>query len=90
MELLPEQPVDRVLEWYLPEPADDFVGEEVLVDIGLDELRAIFQPTEDDPEMLMSYEVETVEEVAALQPLVKHPIDLAKYAYFIAAYQPEA
>ncbi len=90
VDLGPDQPVDRVLEWYLPEPADDFVGEEVLIRLGLDELKAIIQPTDDDPEMLKSYEVETIEEVAALQPFVNHPIDLAKYAYFIAAYEPEA
>ncbi len=89
MELDPEAPVDRVLEWYEMEPGEELVGEETLVGLDLEDLRAIFQPDDDDPEMLLPYEIETVEEAAAIQPAVKHQIDLAAHTYFVAAYQPE-
>jgi glutamate/tyrosine decarboxylase-like PLP-dependent enzyme len=84
-----EPRVDRVLEWYQNEPGDDFIGEELL-DMSLAELKAIVRPASDDPDMLQSYEVETIEEVAELQKHVKHPIDLAAHTYFVAAYQPES
>jgi hypothetical protein len=89
MELDPEQPVDRVLEWYEMEPGEELVGEEPLVGLGLDDLRAIFEPDDDDLEMLLPYEIETVEEAAAVQRGVTHQIDLAAHTYFVAAYQPE-
>jgi hypothetical protein len=88
MELAPD-PVDRVLEWYQPEPGDDFLGEESLEDVDVERLREILHPTDDDPEMLQSYEVETEEEARALQQFVRHRIDLGSHTYFVAAYKPE-
>jgi hypothetical protein len=83
------EPIDRVLEWYQPEPGDDFVGEETLDGVSLEQLRAILRPSDDDPEMLQSYEVETEDEARALQQFVRHRIDLREHTYFVAAYQPE-
>ncbi|HLA64610.1 MAG TPA: hypothetical protein VK610_09305 [Rhodothermales bacterium] len=88
MEAWTEDDVDRVLEWYEKEPGDALVGEEPLAGIGLDELRTLFHPDdEDDPEMVLSYEVETPAEAAALQRAVTHPIDLDAHDYFVAAYR---
>ena len=89
MELRPDEAhVERVLEWYEKEPGEALVGEERLEGIGLDDLRALFRP-DDDPEMFLPYEVETAEEAAALQPAVRHRIDLGAYAYFVAAYRKD-
>ena len=89
MELRSEEAlVERVLEWYEKEPGDALVGEEELKGIGLDDLRALFRPDEDDdPDMYLTYEVETAEEAAALQRAVGHRIDLDAFVYFVAAYQ---
>jgi len=90
MELGHEPPIDRVLEWYEHEPGDDFIGEEALDDVSLAQLRAILNPSDDDPEMLQSYEVETEAEAEALQEFVRHGIDLQAHTYFVAAYRPES
>jgi hypothetical protein len=87
MELLSEDQVERVLEWYEKDPGDALVGDEPLADIGLDELIELFQPDpDDDPLMHLVYEVEP-HEVERLQRAVQHRIDLGAYDYFVAAYQ---
>ena len=77
--------VERVLEWYEKDPGDALVGEEEITRLGLDDLRSLFQPDDDDPEMLLVYEVEP-HEVERLQAAVEHRIDLGAYDYFVAAY----
>ncbi|MDX1420426.1 MAG: hypothetical protein R3181_10710 [Rubricoccaceae bacterium] len=89
MELWTEDHVERVLEWYEKDPGDALVGEEPLRGIDLAELRALFNPHDDDPEMVDVYEVEPGE-VARLQEAVAHRIDLDAYDYFVAAYRREA
>lgn len=86
MEVWSENDVERVLEWYEKDPGEALVGEEPLRGIGLDDLRDLFQPDDDDPEMLDVYEVEPGE-VERLQRAVTHLIDLEAYDYFVAAYR---
>lgn len=86
MEALSEDQVERVLEWYEKDPGEALVGEEVLTSIGLDELRRLFTPEDDDPMMHLTYEV-TASDVARLQEAVAHRIDLEAYDYFVAAYR---
>jgi hypothetical protein len=89
MELQPRDEIERVLEWYEKDPGDALVGEEVLEGLGLDDLRALFGITPDDPddpELLLPYEVEPGD-VATLQRAVRHRIDLDAYDYFVAAYE---
>ena len=86
MELLSEDQVERVLEWYEKDPGDALVGDDPLTEIGLDELIELFRPDGDDPLMHLVYEVEP-REVERLQRAVQHPIDLDAYDYFVAAYQ---
>lgn len=85
MELLPEDDIERVLEWYEKDPGEALVGDEPLRDISLSELLALFSP-DDDPEMYDTYEVEP-SEVDRLQRAVEHTIDLDAYDYFVAAYR---
>ena len=87
MELIAEDQIERVLEWYEKDPGDDLVGDEVL-DLTLADLVVLFRPDADDPEMHLTYEVEPAE-VARLQQAVTHPIDLDAYDYFVAAYRKE-
>ncbi|HEX8387318.1 MAG TPA: hypothetical protein VF576_14090 [Rubricoccaceae bacterium] len=89
MELLSEDQVERVLEWYEKDPGDALVGDEHLTEIGLDELVELFRPDADDPLMHLVYEVEP-REVERLQRAVQHRIDLDAYDYFVAAYQKGA
>ena len=87
MELLSEDQVERVLEWYDKDPGDALVGDEPLAGLDLAGLVALFRPdADDDPEMHLVYEVEP-HEVARLQQAVQHRIDLAAYDYFVAAYR---
>lgn len=86
MELLSEDQVERVLEWYEKDPGDALVGDEPLTEIPLDELVELFRPDDDDPLMHLVYEVEP-REVGRLQRAVRHAIDLDAYDYFVAAYQ---
>ena len=89
MELLSEDQVERVLEWYEKDPGDALVGDELIdtLFLPLDELVTLFQPDPaDDPLMHLVYEVEP-REVERLQLAVQHPIDLNAYDYFVAAYQ---
>ena len=85
MEVLTEDQVERVLEWYEKDPGDDLVGDEALT-VPLADLVALFQPDDDDPEMHLVYEVEP-HEAARLQDSVDHRIDLDAYDYFVAAYR---
>ena len=90
MEPIPDDAIERVLEWYEKDPGDALVGEETLTRLTLDDLRDLFQPDlDDDPDLLLVYEVEP-DEVARLQRAVDHPIDLDAYDYFVAAYRKEA
>lgn len=92
MELEPEVPeteVERVLEWYEKDPGEALVGEEPLAGLTLADLRAAFEPDDEDPAMLLHYEVEP-RDVARLQTAVQHRIDLDAYDYFVAAYRREA
>jgi hypothetical protein len=89
MQTWSEEEVERVLEWYEKDPGDALVGEEVLKGLGLAALRALFgiSPDDpDDPELYLKYEVEP-DDVPTLQQAVSHPIDLAAYDYFVAAYR---
>ena len=86
MELLSEDQVERVLEWYDKDPGDALVGDEPLDGIDLADLVALFRPDDDDPEMHLVYEVEP-REVERLQQAVRHRIDLDAYDYFVAAYR---
>ncbi len=85
MELISEDQVERVLEWYEKDPGEDLVGDEVL-GLTLADLVALFRPDAEDAEMHLTYEVEPAE-VARLQEAVAHRIDLAAYDYFVAAYR---
>ena len=85
---LTEAEIERVLEWYEKAPGDDLVGDELLPDGSWETLVVIFDPEDDDAGMLDAYEVEEAD-VVALQKLVSHRIDLAKYDYFVAAYAKE-
>ena len=90
MELLSENEIERVLEWYAKDPGDELIGDEVLTTISLADLVALFQPDPDeDPDLLLTYEVEP-REVERLQEAVEHRIDLDAYDYFVAAYRKEA
>ena len=90
MELLSENEIERVLEWYEKDPGDELIGDEVLTTISLADLVALFQPDPDeDPDLLLTYEVEP-REVERLQEAVEHRIDLDAYDYFVAAYRKEA
>ena len=88
MELLSEDQVERVLEWYEKDPGEALVGDEPLdsLFLPLADLVALFQPDADDPEMHLVYEVEP-REVERLQIAVQHRIDLDAYDYFVAAYR---
>ena len=86
MELLSEDQVERVLEWYEKDPGEALVGDEPLAEMALADLVALFQPDADDPEMHLVYEVE-LREVERLQQAVRHSIDLAAHDYFVAAYR---
>lgn len=88
MELIAEDQIERVLEWYEKDPGEDLVGDEVLADLTLADLVALFRPDADDAEMHLTYEVEPAE-VARLQQAVTHRIDLDAYDYFVAAYRKE-
>ncbi|HEX9953545.1 MAG TPA: hypothetical protein VGB53_17405 [Rubricoccaceae bacterium] len=88
MELLSEDQVERVLEWYEKDPGEALVGDEPLDGMVLADLVALFQPDADDPEMHLVYEVEP-REVERLQQAVKHRIDLDAHDYFVAAYRKE-
>ena len=87
MELISEDQVEPVLEWYEKDPGEDLVGDEVL-SLTLADLVALFRPDADDAEMHLTYEVEPAE-VARLQEAVAHTIDLDAYDYFVAAYRKE-
>ena len=89
MELLSEDQVERVLEWYEKDPGEALMGEEPLCGLDLSELRELFSPSNDDPAMYDVYEVEP-REVAGLQRAVEHQINLDAYDYFVAAYRKEA
>lgn len=87
MELITEDQVVRVLEWYEKDPGERLVGEEELVGVPLEALRdALRADDPDDPALFLPYEVEP-EDVPALQALVRHRIDLGAYDYFVAAYR---
>ncbi|MFN3597549.1 MAG: hypothetical protein ACK41D_09800 [Rubricoccaceae bacterium] len=87
MELITEDQVVRVLEWYEKDPGEQLVGEEELVDVSLDALREALRADDpEDPALLLPYEVEP-EDVPALQALVRHCIDLGAHDYFVAAYR---
>jgi hypothetical protein len=89
MELRPqENEIERVLEWYEKDPGEALVGDEPLRDLGVDGLKELFNPDEDDPDLLLTYEVEAPD-VPVLQQAVDHEIDLTKYDYFVAAYSKE-
>ena len=88
MEAWSENDVERVLEWYEKDPGEALVGEAPLVGISLEELQALFSPSDDDPVMLDVYEVEGPE-VGRLQRAVDHAIDLDAFDYFVAAYARE-
>ena len=85
MEVLPESQIERVLEWYEKDPGEALVGDETLT-MPLADLVALFQPDDDDPDLLDVYEVEQAE-VARLQKSVAHRIDLDAHDYFVAAYR---
>ena len=86
---LSESDIERVLEWYEKDPGEALVGDEVLQGVTLDDLRGIFHPDpDDDPEMLLVYEVEEGD-VARLQAFAEHAIDLSAHDYFVAAYRRE-
>ena len=89
MELLSEDQVERVLEWYEKDPGEALVGDEPLRGLALPELRKLFSPSDDDPAMYDVYEVEP-REVERLQQAVEHRIDLDAYDYFVAAYRKNA
>ncbi len=57
MEVLTEDQIERVLEWYEKDPGEDLVGDEVLT-LPLAALVALFRPDDDDPEMHLAYELE--------------------------------
>ena len=86
MELLSEDQVERVLEWYEKDPGEALVGDEPLDTIPLADLVALFRPDAEDPEMHLVYEVEP-REVERLQQAVQHRIDLDAHDYFVAAYR---
>ena len=86
MELLSEDQVERVLEWYEKDPGEALVGDEPLAGMALADLVALFQPDAEDAEMHLVYEVEP-REVERLQQAVRHSIDLAAHDYFVAAYR---
>ena len=86
MELLSEDQIERVLEWYEKDPGEDLVGDELLTGMTLADLIALFRPDAEDPEMHLVYEVEPAE-VARLQEAVTHRIDLDAHDYFVAAYR---
>lgn len=86
MEVVPEERVERVLEWYEKDPGEALVGEEVLTRLTLEDLRVLLRPSEDDPEMHLVYEVEPGE-VERLQAYVDHRIDMGAHDYFVAAYR---
>lgn len=88
MELLSEDQVERVLEWYEKDPGEALVGDEPLRGLDLSELRKLFSPSDDDPAMHDVYEVEP-REVGRLQQAVEHRIDLDAYDYFVAAYRKD-
>lgn len=80
----PVEPLKRAVTWY-DKGSDSFIGEEEISGISLDELRAIFGPAcNDDPDLIYVYPV-SEREAAALRPWLRHPIDLARYAYFLEA-----
>ncbi len=85
MEVLTEDQIERVLEWYEKDPGEDLVGDEVLT-VSRADLVALFRPDDDDPDMHLAYEVEP-HEAARLQESVAHRIDLGAYDYFVAAYR---
>ena len=85
MEVLTEDQIERVLEWYEKDPGEDLVGDELL-NLPLADLVALFRPDEDDLEMHLVYELEP-HEAARLQASVVHRIDLDAYDYFVAAYR---
>lgn len=85
MEVLTEDQIERVLEWYEKDPGEDLVGDEVLT-VTLADLVALFRPDDDDPEMHLTYEIEP-HEAKHLQESVAHRIDLDAYDYFVAAYR---
>ncbi|MEN9360664.1 MAG: Cloacin immunity protein [Verrucomicrobiota bacterium] len=85
---LTEAEIERVLEWYYKAPSEDLAGEEILPDGSWESLVVIFDPEDEDAGMLDAYEVEQGD-VEALQKLVSHRIDLAKFDYFVAAYAKE-
>ena len=86
MELLSEDQVERVLEWYEKDPGEALVGDEPLDGMALADLIALFQPDAEDAEMHLVYEVEP-REVERLQQAVQHRIDLGAHDYFVAAYR---
>ena len=86
MELLSEDQVERVLEWYEKDPGEALVGDEPLDGMALADLVALFQPDAEDAEMHLVYEVEP-REVERLQQAVQHRIDLGAHDYFVAAYR---
>ncbi len=86
MELLSEDQIERVLEWYEKDPGEALVGDEPLDAIPLADLVALFRPDVEDPEMHLVYEVEP-REVERLQLAVQHQIDLSAHDYFVAAYR---
>jgi hypothetical protein len=84
-----ESDVERVLEWYEQEPSDALIGEEVLRDLSLVELRELFGVRPDnreDPAMYHAYPVEQ-SHVARIQRAVHHRLELDRFDYFVAAYQ---
>ena len=76
--------VKRVVAWYAKN-GDAFVGEEELPECSLAALRAIFSPAgADDPQLIFNYPI-AEGAAAALQPLLKHRIDLSAFDYFLEA-----
>lgn len=85
MEVLTEDQIERVLEWYEKDPGEDLVGDEALA-LPLADLVALFKPDDEDPEMHLVYEVEP-HEADRLQAHVAHRIDLDAHDYFVSAYR---
>lgn len=78
--------VALILNWY-KRSSNNLVGEENIRNLSLDELLRIF----DAPFWNRNFQCWSVEHhhVAALQPYVRHAIDMRSYAYFIEAYNME-
>lgn len=77
-----QQSVERWVRWFKRD-GEEMVGETLLLDVSLSQLKQVFVLFPDDPLMYYCYPVETAEQIKLLSSWLDGYVNLEAYEYFV-------